>query len=264
MRGGKLENLANDVVEGSVFVLPEDLHAYVRGELSFSRRSEIEGFLACNPDLAAQVMTGLHTRRQSTAPRKAKGLAIFQRRPLDHRAWRLRRSRRFPGMRREAPNFWPPAKAPRSRPPAYVPEAVMSRRATLLRTAMASQVETPKLDSNEIRRSMRLRLPALPNDWKIVDVQVYPSDDGPSLNLLIKTASGRDMNLFAVRANTAVTRTPLMTTSGGQNVAYWEIDNSAYVLLGDVSREELRGEAAALSKGALLRPASRRVRTAGI
>lgn len=230
-------------------VSSEELRAYVDGRLNPGRRAEIEGFLACNPDLAANVMQALHHRDRARFVL-----------PQDWHARLRHASRTFLICVSCGMAGWAVAAAldddgPLRRaagPPQYVDEAVMSQRATRVRIDMSSQVETPALDPAEIQRKMRLRLPVLPADWRVLDAQVYPSDDGPGVNLLIETAPGRQLNLFAVRANTAVTAEPVVTRKDGEYAAYWEEEDAAYVLTGDGSREELLARASLLSRNAMM------------
>jgi hypothetical protein len=116
---------------------------------------------------------------------------------------------------------------------------------------MISQAETPTLDAAEIRRALRLRLPHLPGDWRIVDVQVYPTDDGPSVNLVVVTPQGRRLDLFAIRARAGVSA-PEVAIRGKEIVAFWTRDNSAYVLGGDGSRQQLLSAATELSQNSNL------------
>jgi anti-sigma factor RsiW len=249
-----MEPAANDdrVCASRSSVCAEDLRAYVDGGLDAAQRTEVEGFLACNPDLAVQVMAELHLRGRSGARLRRAGSKPA---PLSGRivlglacaasvvlGWSL-----AAGLPALTSRSLPTAAAP-----GYVAEAIMSRQATLLRTAMVSQIETPRLDSAEIRRTMQLSLPSLPAGWRIVDVQVFPSDDGPGVNVLVETPQGRRLSLFAVRANTAVTGAPVTATQDGQYAVFWEVDGSAYVLTGDGSHQQLLGEAVVLSQSSKL------------
>jgi len=225
------------------------LRAYVDGRLDHEQRAAIEGFLACNPDLAASVMQALHHRDRArfVLPRNWHGRMRHASRMFlicascGVAGWAVAAALDDDGPLRRAVG-----------PPQYVEEAVMSQRATRVRIGMSSQVETPAIDSAEIQRTMRLRVPVLPEDWRLLDAQVYPSDDGPGVSLLIETAPGRQLNLFAVRASTAVTEKPIVTRKDGEYAAYWEEEEAAYVLTGDGSREELLAHAALLSRNAMM------------
>lgn len=223
-----------------------DLQAYVDGALDADARAAVEGYLACNPDLAARVMTALHMQGRTPAGRPTRR----PRRRLVQAAaavaiclgsgalgWSAAATREAEGWR----------EADGGLPPDYVEDAADSRQASVLRAAMASQAETPTLDAAEIQRAMRLRLPHLPRDWRIVDVQVYPADDGPSVNLVLETPQRRRLDLFAIRARDGV-RAPELARRGQEIVAFWRRDNSAYVLGGDGSGEQLLSAATELSQ----------------
>jgi len=223
-----------------------DLEAYSEGRLDTARRAEIEGFLACNPDLAARMMRVLHSRKRAAA---ASG---ERRRPLGTRiavacaacavaGWAF-----AVGLDDDGP-LQGLVKAPE-----YVEDAVMSGRATTLRIRLNSQVQTRMLDTAELRDNLRIRLPVLPQAWRLLDMQVYPSEVGPSVSLLLETPAGRQFNLFAVRSNTAATGEPELASIDGAFAAYWELDGSAYVLTGDGSSHALLAQATQLSRGGLM------------
>jgi len=227
-----------------------DLQAYIDGTLDADARAAVEGYLACNPDLAARVMTALHMRGRTPAGRPTRR----PRRRLVQAAaavaiclgsgalgWSVAATREAEGWR----------EADGGLPPDYVEDAADSRQASVLRAAMASQAETPTLDVAEIRRAMRLRLPQLPRDWRIVDVQVYPTDDGPSVNLVLETPQQRRLDLFAIRAPEGV-RAPELARRGKEMVAFWRRDNSAFVLGGDGSAQQLMSAATELSQNSNL------------
>lgn len=228
-----------------------ELLAYVEDRLSLSRRAEVEGFLACNPDLAASVMEALHRRERtrSAIVDTVRGVGRFA------RATRLAAACLACGI-----VGWGVAEAldddgpfrDLSSTPQYVDEAVMSQRATRIRIGMTSQPETPRLDPAEILRAMQIRLPVLPLSWRLLDVQVFPSDDGPSVSLFIETAPGRELSLFAVRASTRVSGTPVVTSSKGEYAAYWEEEGGAYVLTGEGSSNEILADAALLSHNGMM------------
>ena len=224
-----------------------DLQAYVDGELDAATRGAVEGYLACNPDLAAKVMTALHMRHGGPA------MASPRRRPRrgwvqaiaalvicagsGALGWSAAASHEAEGWRESGGGI----------PPDYVEDAADSRQASILRAAMVSQTETPTLDAAEIRRTMRLRLPALPADWRVVDVQVYPSDDGPSVNLVLDTPKGRRLILSASRTN-AGPRVPGIAVREDEAVAFWSRDGGAYVLGGQAPPQDLLAAAAELSQ----------------
>ncbi|CAN5373654.1 hypothetical protein BH10PSE12_BH10PSE12_30430 [soil metagenome] len=112
----------------------------------------------------------------------------------------------------------------------FIDEAAASHRMGLLRQAMASQVESPRLDSAEIVRSTGMRVPTLPANWHVQDVQLYPSNNGPAIALSLRTADGERVSLFADRAETPAEATPLIASRSGESIAYWEVGDMAYAL----------------------------------
>jgi anti-sigma factor RsiW len=226
-------------------VTAADLHAYVAGGLTGERRREVEGLLACNPDLAAQVMTQLHlgggaeARRKPRQARLASGLAVAL-------ALALGSGLGWVAAERGELEGWRASDG--ATPPKYVEEAAESREAARIREGMISQPAS-RLDAAEIRRTLRVSLPSLPSDWRVKDVQVFPTDSGPAVNLVAE-AAGRRVELFAVRAKTAATVRPRIAIRGPEAVAYWERGDDAYVLSGPQSRRELMSAAVALASGA--------------
>lgn len=236
---------ANDDAPSRLDVGDDDLRRYVTGDLSPERRRAVEGFLACNPDMAAGVMTLLH--QGGRPPRRHRGrrlvagalaVMVAASGASAFAGWTAAEHRDMEGWR----------EADGDMPPVYVEEAAESRQAGLVRAAMASQVESPRLDVAEIRRNLRLDVPSLPDDWRVIDVQVYPTDAGPSINLSVETPAGQRLNLFVVRADTdAASGTPELAARNGEIAAFWERGESAYVLSGDASGDTLLSLAKALA-----------------
>jgi anti-sigma factor RsiW len=240
---------ANDGLTPRLEVSDDELRRYADGRLSSARRAAVEGLLACNPDLAAQVMTQMHMRRRRQPERRPLAMAgavlavvVLGCAGSAMAGWAAALTRELDGWR----------EADGDHPPAYVEDAAESRAATRIREAMASQMESPRLDPAEIQRAMDVRLPTLPARWRVVDVQVYPTDHGPSVNLLVEAPDGRRFDLFAVRADTLGNDSPEIAMRGKEVVAFWERHRSAYVLSGEGPRQELLREAAILAEGRTL------------
>jgi hypothetical protein len=231
---------ANDAGPIRLSITGADLHAYISGDLDIQRRREIEGFLACNPDLAAGVMTQLHLRGSGRV-RRRRGLAVTAiavglAACLGSGAgWAAAEYRDLDGWR----------EIDGGPPPEYVEEAAESRQATDLRQRMNSQVETAELDVREIRQRLRIHLPPVPASWRVRDVQVFPTDEGPSVNLVLETNDHRRLQLFAVAASTTARR-PELASKAGDTVAFWQRDGAAYVLSGPRSRSKLLEDASVL------------------
>jgi anti-sigma factor RsiW len=222
-----------------------ELEAYLDGELDGERRLAVEDHLARNPAEAAQVMTDMSLRT---------ALQLAQPDLVDDPALLRAAARLDDTLARRGARFWSRARwipvaatlvaitmvglvrthepdAP-PRPPTYVADAVESFQTGLLRATMASQVETPLFDAGDVQRYTRIRVPALPAGWRITDVQIFPSDDGPALQIMIRTTSRRTISMFAVRSDAAAPTEPVTVKRGKAAVAYWRTGDIAYALTG--------------------------------
>lgn len=122
-------------------------------------------------------------------------------------------------------------------PSSFVDEAAASHKTALLRQAMASQVETPRLDREEILRSTGIRLPRLPANWRVRDVQLYPTGNGPSVAISLVTGHGEAVSLLAGRAETPAEGSPLVARRADEAVAYWEEGDLAFAVTGSVTSD---------------------------
>lgn len=233
-----------------VSVSDDDLQSYVDGGLDTARRAVIEGFLACNPDLAARVMQQMHQRRRSMpSSSMAQGNVRAMRRAgvaLACLACVVAGWMSAEGMDNDGP-FRDLSATPR-----YVDDAIMSQRVAHVRIGMESQIETPVLNSAEIEQATQIRMPDFPGDWRMLDAQVYPSEEGLSVSVLMEPEPGRKYSLFAVLADTSATEIPTVAMEKGEYAAYWESNGAAYVLTGDASRDEILSRARMLSGTSLM------------
>lgn len=139
--------------------------------------------------------------------------------------------------------------APRAQAePMFVEEAVTSYRTGLIRAAMKSQPEVRDLDPVEIRKATGIVVPDMPRGASITDVQVYPSDAGPSIQVAMVTAEGEPVSLVAMRADTPAGQRPMLESYEGARVAYWEAGDFAYGLVGDLPAKRLLQLASDLSR----------------
>jgi anti-sigma factor RsiW len=231
-------------------VVDADLDAYVDDQLGAARRIEVEAFLSVRPEAAARVMSDLRTRDElRVALASPAGMA----RPATTDAARrlergLARGRVFSVLQRAAAAavlvaagwlanglFGPIAVTKvvaSTQPPAYVEEAVSAHRTTLVRETMPSQPEAQRYDADEIRAATAIVMPSLPGDWKIRDVQVYPSRFGPSVEMAVETKDLGLVSLFAIRPGTFDVVKPTIAPSGDISSAYFQIGEVAYALVG--------------------------------
>ncbi len=239
-----------------------DLAAYVDDQLDAERRIEVEAWLAANPQAAANVMADLRAR-------DALRLLAADRAPVSGRlaaaAGRLDRALSRRAMWSLAPRMAVAASAvalvsllgvelaggltsPAEAAPRYVAEAAMAHRVALVRAGMASQPEVPRMDAEEMQRVTGLAMPKLPAGWRVLDAQLFPSDDGPSLQMTVDRGDGEPVSLFAVRAQTGAPEDPLVVRDGKEAVAYWQEGELAMALTGDEPEAELDAVAGQLAR----------------
>ena len=121
----------------------------------------------------------------------------------------------------------------------FIDEANASYSASLTRQAMRSQIESTLLDRAEIDRSTGIILPRIPQAWRIADVQVYPSDEGNSVALVLLTERHERVLLYAQRAETPAEAVPLSERRSNRTLAYWETGPFAYALTGELQPERI-------------------------
>lgn len=231
--------------------MPEDvsaleLDAYLDGELDAERQLAVERRLAAEPEAAARLMRDMSVR---TALRLAQP-ELDDVPALSAAARQL--GERFVatppnGVRRFLPQRWTALAAALAAvigatavvtmrdslaAPIYVADAVQAYHTGLLRADMVSQVETTRLDPEDIRRFTRIRVPVLPPGWRITDVQLFPSDEGPALQVMIRTPDRRSVSIFAVRTAADAPSEPEALQRGATAVAYWRTGDIAYALTG--------------------------------
>ncbi|CDX15004.1 putative transmembrane anti-sigma factor [Mesorhizobium sp. ORS 3324] len=231
-------------------VTDADLDAYVDDQLDAARRIEVEAFLSARPEVAARVMADLRTRDEL---RVALAGPVGMARPATAEAAlrlerALARDRVFSMLQRAAAaavlvaagwlanGFFGPIALTKvvasTQPPAYVEEAVSAHRTTLVRETMPSQAEAPNYDADEIRAATAIVMPPLPDDWKIRDVQIYPSRFGPSVEMAVETRDLGLVSLFAIRPGTFDVVKPTVAPSGDISSAYFQIGEVAYAVVG--------------------------------
>ncbi|MFB2550213.1 anti-sigma factor family protein [Ensifer soli] len=232
-------------------ILESDLDAYVDDQLDLARRIAVEAHLSMNPEGAARVMADLSIRGELR-------LALANQATLVQPATRdaarrlergLSQGRMLSMLRRIAAvaalvtagwvanaTFQPfhATEVVASTPvPAYVEEAIRAHRTEALRGTMASQAPAAMLDADDIRAATAIVLPDLPESWRVSDVQIFPSDFGPSVEVAITPEEGRRLSLFAVRPGTFAVRNVSHYESGGVDAVYWQIGEVAYALVSD-------------------------------
>ncbi len=244
------------MIESIHGVTDADLDTYVDDQLDASRGIEVEAYLSSNPDVAARVMSDLRTRDELRLAlaglRGAPGPATNQAARRLERG--LARGRLLGGLQRAAAvgafvaigwvahaGFGPMlvtqvvASTP---PPRYVQDALMAHRTAIVRATMASQPEVPNYDPDDIRAATAIVMPTLPADWRVTDVQLFPSSFGPSVEIVIESEDFGVLSLFAVRPGAFDVIQPTALDVHDATAAYFQIGEVAYVL---VTKAEARG-----------------------
>jgi len=229
----------------------QEINAYVDRQLDTEGRFAVEDYLRQHPDLAARVMGDL-------GKRSALQLLAGKSEPLSPR---LREA-----MQSGAPaagsrwRRWAPAAGLSATgiaaallvifqgPPGYVEDALTSHMVAGMRADMASQLEAPKFDAREIRRATRISLPQVPADWKVTDVQLFPTERGPALVMALKTEEGDHLSLFATRGREGAPEQPDAVREGEHSVAYWRRGDMSYALVGDSNTAAIDARAEALAR----------------
>jgi anti-sigma factor RsiW len=248
-------------------VLESDLHAYVDDQLDVTRRIEVEAHLSQHPQAAAQVMADLRIRdelrlaladRRCPSDPKTREAAVRLQRSL---AWR----RVYGALQRVAAilvfiaagwaghAYFGPFGAKEVvasvQPPAFLEEAIRAHKTSLLREKMASQPEVSDYDPDDIRSATAIVLPPLPQAWKVVDMQIFPSAYGPSVELAVEPRTGERLSLFALRPGFFTVQQPMPTHANDVQAVYWQIGDVAYALVADTaSADELTATARRLAR----------------
>jgi anti-sigma factor RsiW len=243
-----------------------DFQAYVDDELPPARRIEVEAYLCQNTAEAARVMTDLRARDElrlalADIPRTPRGATIDAALRLERGLSRdrfLRHVRSVAAVVILVGVGWLAhvqvgplgvsqvvASAP---PPAYVTEAVMAHRATLVRAAMNSQRGAQTYDPVEIRATTAIVMPTLPQGWEAADVQIFPSMFGPSVEMVIRTEAFGTGSLFAVRPGNFDVVPVTLTHKDDFTVVYWQVGEVAYALVAKANSEDLDKAATSLAE----------------
>lgn len=234
-----------------------DFDAYVDDQLDSVRRIEVAGYLSEHPEHAARVMADLRGRDELrlalSTPSTVSGFASAQaaerlqrslgRRQIFNRLQRVAAVALLVGLGWMAHAGFGPlvvSEVVASQPaPAYVEDAVMAHRTSLVRAAMPSQPGTSRYDPAEIRAATAIVMPKLPSEWKVKDVQLFPSTFGPSIELEIGSDADGALSLFAVRPGSFDVVKPRVVGVGDMSAAYFQIGEVAYALVANTGSTEL-------------------------
>ncbi|HZH52367.1 MAG TPA: anti-sigma factor [Microvirga sp.] len=242
-----------------------DLLAYVDDQIDVARRIEVEDYLARNPDVAAQVMADLRTRDMlrlafaGELPRPAEPTLEAARRLERGLVWRafglrLRRAAAVVALigigwfaHAQIGLFEIADSNASPKLPAFVEDALHSHKTAFLRAGMTSQPEIPAYDRAEIAAATGIELPRLPDEWRIVDVQVFPARDGHSVEMIVDTRDLGRVALFATHVSAFHVIAPTLARFDNTKAVYWQNGQLAYALTGAANENAMRRTALKLS-----------------
>lgn len=227
----------------------DELSAYVDNELPPDRRVAVEAWLARHPFEAANVMADLRLGgelRLAMAPVALPADASMSGR---HRMRRLAPYGLVASVALAVGVMLGPLGLHESiaaqRPPAFVEGALSARDASELRLAMISAPESLHFDRAEIRAMTGIIIPEPPSEWTLRDVQIFPSPEGPGVEMVYDTPLHGRMSMFIVHA-------PEDTPAGGSlqtaalAVVWFSRNGVVYVLSGTGAAARLSQTGAAL------------------
>lgn len=240
---------------------PVELMAYADDQLDTRRRMAVEHWLSQNPLEAAKVLADLRLRSElrivlagDEAQPAAQTEALARR--LDSRLSHQRLFRRVRPLLAASVLIslgWlahgqtgSPTVLASSAVPDYVEAAVEAHHITELRALMHSQIQGTEYDPAELLARTELRLPPLPSGWTITDVQVYPSDYGPSVEVAIKTSEFGVISLFAAKPGRFLMMPPRTNYVQDTTTAYWQLGDVAYALVSTGQQNDVGRAAKAL------------------
>ncbi len=244
-------------------VMEPDLAAYVDGQLDDWHAARVEGWLAAHPGRAAEVMGDIRLQRElrlalntpamagmtTASDRLARGL---------HRDAVLRRAMRLAPAAVLAGCCWLVVAgviplgvrtvSAAAGLPDFVTAALAARDASDVRLSMHSMPEDPLLDTEELRAITGILLPAFDPDWTILDAQVFPSPQGPGIEIVFDTPDLGRVTHFAVRPGDFVVSLPETLLSGRSPISWFQIGETAHVLIaGQGDTDEVAAAAQALT-----------------
>ena len=242
-----------------------DIEAYVEDQLPTERRIAVEAYLGRNPPVTMRVIADLRIRDElllalADPPRTQRVGTMDAARRLQRGFARdrfLRQIRLVTAAVVLIVTGWlahaefsllgAGAVIASTTPPAYVGDAVVAYQTTLLRAAMHSQPANRDYDPAEIRSATGIVMPALPADWTVTDVEIFPSSFGPSVEMAIRSKVLGGVWLFAVRPGRFNVIPATLAQKDDVAVAYWQIGDVAFALLARGDAKELQTTATRLA-----------------
>ncbi|HEY6630946.1 MAG TPA: hypothetical protein VIZ90_05815 [Rhizobiaceae bacterium] len=238
-------------------VTREEINGFIDGELTASRRADVQARLALDPGLAAEVFA---ESRRMEALRSAQPHRLFPprasmegARQLERAFWwrKVTASLRFQfaaalliALGWAANSLTVPVREGSG----TVDENFILSAREALRVA---QLNTGPRDGGEpeadkIERlvgALNISMPQLPAAWQVIDVQVQPWNDRQRLVVTADTPSLGRITLVAAPMHGEDAIPPTAAADGRIPTVYWQSGGTAYALIGPAPTEQLEREA---------------------
>ncbi|MCJ2070140.1 anti-sigma factor [Methylobacterium sp. J-030] len=250
-------------------ITDDDLIAFVDGQIDPMRRLDVEAHLAADPASAARVMAEMHDRDALRAcfervpgPGPDRTVALARRfdRNLRWRrvASRLKRAAAIAVLvgagwlaHDEIGRFGVPDTLAATPDPALIADARQARAVALLRKSISGAADGPVYDRTRLHTVTGIDLPALPEGWRVRDIQIFPARHGTGIEIALEAGGYGEASLFATRG---IHGGPaVLTGSEDGDIVSWNAGDTAYALIGPRDDAALRQVAGLLGAG----PASR-------
>lgn len=235
----------------------EELLAYVDEQLDVEQRIEIERYLISRPDVAERVMADLRARDQlrlafaaklPNPPQHVVAAAVKLERKLSWRRW-LDYGRRAAAIAILITSGWiahaqfgyRAISKSQAAPdyPSYVGEAVRAHRTAILRSQIQSQQGNHSYDPAELLAKTHVLVPTLPAGWQVTDMQIFPAEEGHSVEMDLQLENNVHVSLFAVQALNKATIAPTSVRISDDVAVYWQIGRHAYALTGGATPKDM-------------------------
>lgn len=246
-------------------VTDADLHAYVDDQLDANQRIRVERYLVQNSEAASLVFADMRARdmlRLAFGAQPADGPTIEMRNAARRLERALIWARISLHLRRTAAavlfigaGWFAHAQADLFEltddraslvTAAFIEDARQSHETVLVRERMASQRHIASYDPTEILTVTGITLPELPPDWRVIDVEIFPSRLGHSVEIAIKTDDFGYLSVFAARSPAPRALEPTLAHSPKSVTVYWQSGEFLYALTGAASGPALEKAAVRL------------------
>ncbi|WP_267423852.1 anti-sigma factor [Methylobacterium sp. GC_Met_2] len=246
-------------------ITDDDLIAFVDGQIEPMRRLDVEAHLAADPAAAARVMAEMHDRDALRAcfervpgPGPDRTVALARRFDRNMRwrrvASRLKRAAAIAVLvgagwlaHDEIGRFGVPDTLAATPDPALIADARQARAVAQLRKSVSGQADGPVYDRARLRSVTGIDLPALPDGWRVRDIQIFPARHDTGIELALEAGDYGEASLFATRGIRGGPAT--LTGSEDGDIVSWNAGETAYALIGPRDDAALRRVAGLLGAG---------------